>query len=135
MAVDLWSGFWAFKFAVLAAVGAALVVWPHRAVLPVLLRAQGPLVGFVGAYFAVYLLLAAFYAPVSGTGVARFALAHFLPFLFVAGAVWSHRAFDRTDPDAGVSWNRRPEWFILATLALDVPFGIWPRLLTTYGGY
>ena len=27
------------------------------------------------------------------------------------------------------------EWFAMATLALDVPFSIWPRLLTTSGEY
>jgi hypothetical protein len=27
------------------------------------------------------------------------------------------------------------QWFVTATIALDVMFGVWPRLMTTYGGF
>jgi len=77
---------------------------------------------------------AGFYAPISGTGVARFTLALFLPLLFTASAVFHHPAFDEAAP-YGPKWSVRFDWFVLATLALDVPFSIWPRLLTTYGGF
>jgi hypothetical protein len=132
MAIDLWAGFWALKFAVATLLASAYVLWPHRARIPALLGAHATLASFVALHAVVYLTLAAFYAPISGTGVARFALAQYLPLLFVAAALRWHPLF--SDP-RDVSRASRAEWFLLATLALDVPFSIAPRLLTTYGGF
>jgi hypothetical protein len=132
---DLWSGYWVIKFAMLSVGFALVAAWRHAAVAAGLIRAHLPLCGFVVAYFVVSLTLAAFYAPISGTGVARFTLAHYLPLLFVMAAVRWHRAFAESAPHGEPACAARAEWFMAATLALDVPFAIWPRLLTTYGGY
>jgi hypothetical protein len=134
MLVDLWKGFWALKFAVIFVALAGVAAWRRRVLVPALVRNDLPLVAFAALYFAGYLTLAAFYAPISGTGVARFTLALFLPLLFTASAVFHHPAFDEATLH-GPKWSVRFDWFILATLALDVPFSIWPRLLTTYGGF
>lgn len=134
MAVDLWSTFWALKFALIFVALALFTIWPRRALVPVLARNHLPLVGFVVLYFGTYLTLSAFYAPISGTGVARFTLALLLPLLFVASAVRHHPAFDEVGTPRS-SRSGQFEWFVIATLALDVPFSIWPRLLTTYGGF
>jgi hypothetical protein len=64
--------------------------------------------------------------------VARFALAQYLPLLFVFAALRWHPVFSHP---RDVARAPRAEWFLLATLALDVPFSIAPRLLTTYGGF
>lgn len=133
--VDLWSRFWALKFAVLFVALAVIAIWPRRALVPVLARNHLPLVGFVLLYFGAYLTLSAFYAPISGTGVARFTLALFLPLLFITSAVRHHPAFGDEGATTWLPRSARLEWFVIATLALDVPFSIWPRLLTTYGGF
>jgi hypothetical protein len=134
MLVDLWAGFWALKFALIFVVLAVIAAWRRREFVPALVRNDLPQVAFAALYFTGYLTLAAFYAPISGTGVARFTLALFLPLLFTASAVFHHPAFDEAAP-YGPKWSVRFDWFVLATLALDVPFSIWPRLLTTYGGF
>ena len=133
MAVDLWSGFWVLKFVLLTVGCTVVVAWRRRlALLPIVPFL--PVGGFVVAYFVASLTLAAFYAPISGTGVARFALAHYLPLLFVAAVIrWGVASTERDGRRE--QWATRSEWFMVATLALDIPFSIWPRLLTTYGGY
>jgi hypothetical protein len=135
MAADLWSGFWALKFALLSVGCTVVVAWRGRGSAPALLGAQLPVCGFIGAYFVVSLTLAAFYAPISGTGVARFTLAQYLPLLFVAAAIRWRRASAEPEGPPGDAWARRAEWFLLITLALDIPFAIWPRLLSVYSGY
>jgi hypothetical protein len=131
--VDLWSGFWALKFVVLSVALTLLAIWPRRALVPDLVRRHWPLVGFVLLYFISHATLTAFYAPISGTGVARFSLTMYLPLLYVAAALRHHPRL--VEPEAGWRASAHLEWFITATLALDVPFSIWPRLMTTYGGY
>ena len=135
MARDLWAGFWAFKFVVATLLATAYVLWPQRSRVTGLLRTHATLVTFVVLQFGVYLTLAAFYAPISGTGVARFTLAQYLPLLFVAAAVRWHPAFRDPRQPAMPGRAAHAEWFLLATLALDLPFSIWPRLMTTYGGF
>ena len=46
MAIDLWSGFWALKFALLSTGFAAAAVWPRRAAIPALVRRHWPVVAF-----------------------------------------------------------------------------------------
>lgn len=57
-----------------------------------------------------------------------------LPSAADSGRCW-HPAFREAHQPAAESRAARAEWFLLATLALDVPFSLWPRLLTTYGGF
>jgi hypothetical protein len=135
MAIDLWAGFWVLKFVVATLLATGYVLWPARGRARTLLGAHAALAGFAMAYFGVYLTLAAFYAPISGTGVARFTLALYLPLLYVAASLrWQPAFRDPRHPDSRAR-AARAEWFLLATLALDVPFSIWPRLLTTYAGF
>jgi hypothetical protein len=133
MVVDLWSGFWTLKFAVLSVVLTVIAIWPRRALVAHLVRRYWPVTAFVLVYFLAHATLTAFYAPISGTGVARFSLAMYLPLLFVAAAL-RHQA-SLTGADAGWRARAHLEWFISLTLALDIPFSIWPRLMSTYGGF
>ena len=68
----------------------SIAIWPRRALIPALARNHLPLVAFVSLYSGSISPSSAFYAPISGTGVARFTLALFLPLLFVASAVRYH---------------------------------------------
>jgi hypothetical protein len=90
-----------------------------------------------GGYGAVYLLAVAFYEPISGTGTARFFLAHMLPLFYAATRIVT------APPLRDTRWTLAGtpvtlahfQWLVTTTIALDVMFGVWPRLMTTYGGF
>jgi len=92
---------------------------------------------FLVLYAAVYLLGIAFYEPVSGTGTARFLLTHLLPYWFVLSLFVDREPFCRSE------WRlrettitmRHAHLLISAMLISDLLFVIWPRLMTTYGGF
>lgn len=93
--------------------------------LRAMLREHRWMVVFLACYAGVYVVATAFYFPISGTGTARFYMAHLLPFFFVMSRVLSSARF-----------NLRA--FHLATtvvLAFDIAFRTYPRLMTTYGGF
>ncbi len=102
-----------------------------------LLRANRPLVVFLLLYAVVYLFAIAFYYPTSGTGTARFLLAHLTQLFFAISYLLSRQ------PVSGASWHigrlavgvRHFHLFVFSLLALDVAFHVWPRLMTTYGGF
>jgi len=114
-----------------------LVLITRREVVAPMLRANIPLVVFLAAYGTVYLLAIAFYYPTSGTGTARFLLAHLAPLFFAISYLLSRERVART------SWQiggirlgiRHFNVLVLALLALDLTFRLWPRLMTTYGGF
>lgn len=92
---------------------------------------------FLAAYFAMHVLLIAFYFPISGTGTARFLIAHLLPFFFVVSHLLTRSRLRTLEWSAG---NLRLttghfQLVVLVILAADVAFRTWPRLMTTYGGF
>jgi hypothetical protein len=94
-------------------------------------------VSFLVVYGASYLLLTAFYHPISGTGTGRFFAAHLAPLFFVLMKLLSH---DRSG-DRGWHAGRRVfdadrvQSLVTILLAVDLVFRLWPRLMTTYGGF
>ena len=96
------------------------------------------LAAFLVAYGVSHLLLIAFYEPISGTGTTRFLIAHLTPFFYAASRYLA-------DPDvvATTRWTiggapvgiRHLHVLTAFMLALDVAFWIWPRVMTTYGGF
>jgi hypothetical protein len=119
----------------LAMLGALIVT--RRPILARLARDHVWLAAFLAVYGVVYLLAVAFYEPISGTGTARFFLAHLLPLFYAATRIASAHSI------RGVGWTLAGtpvtlahfHWLVTATIALDVLFGVWPRLMTTYGGF
>ena len=102
-----------------------------------LVRRHAALVAFLVLYGTSHLLLIAFYAPISGTGTTRFLIAHLTP-LFYAASVYLASATIATTQwtVAGVAVTlRHLHVFTLVMLALDIAFWIWPRVITTYGGF
>ena len=61
-----------------------------------MLRANVPLIVFLAVYGATYLLAIAFYYPTSGTGTARFLLAHLTPLFFALSCLFSREQLTRT---------------------------------------
>jgi hypothetical protein len=92
---------------------------------------------FLILYAAVYLVGTAFYAPVSGTGTTRFLIAHLTPFFFVV-SLWltsaSLRSIEWQVAGARVTLQHF-HVLVFVSLVFDVAFIIWPRLMTTYGGF
>lgn len=137
MVVRSYTTFWYFKYVVLyLAIAAALVAARPRAVIE-LVGSRPALVAFLVLYALVYLVGTAFYEPVSGTGTTRLLLTHVMPLLFVLSAFFSHPSV------ADTRWNvagvvvtlHHVHLLVSTTLALDVVFTVWPRLMTTYGGF
>ena len=95
------------------------------------------LAAFLAVYGVVYLLAVAFYEPISGTGTARFLLAHLLPLFYTANRIAGAPALRESRWTlAGTPVTLAHfQWLVTATIALDVMFGVWPRLMTTYGGF
>ena len=82
-------------------------------------------------------MLVAFYNATSGTGTARFLLAHVAPAAFVLTRFSTLSPFDRASAVvAGVPLTTRHLHLLVSVvLAFDIVFVIWPRLMTTYGGF
>ncbi len=95
------------------------------------------LAAFLAAYGAAYLLLVAFYHPTSGTGTARFLLAHLAPLLFAISRFLTSPSISRTRWSiAGRELSPAHVHAAVAlVLAFDVAFRVWPRLMSTYGGF
>lgn len=137
MGIDLWSGYWVAKYLVLYLLLAIVLAVAQPALTRRLARAHAAPVAFLGLYLALYFVATAFYAPISGTGTARFMLAHVPPLFFILSWWFAH-------PDVrALRWRiggieLRPAHFhvlVLCMLLVDLPFAVWPRLTSTYGGF
>ena len=115
----------------------AVIAGTHRGTLRHLARANGWRVLFLVCYGLVYLVATAFYHPTSGTGTARFLLAHLMPLLFVLSRLFSNGEVRQLSWRLGGVPVTMGHFHLLvsATLALDIAFRLWPRLMTTYGGF
>lgn len=92
---------------------------------------------FLLLYAVVHLVGIAFYAPVSGTGTTRFLIAHLTPLFFVTSLFLARDPFRHTEWAVAGSriGVRHFHLAISLMLAFDIGFRIWPRLMTTYGGF
>ena len=129
--------YWYFKYLVLYLGLALALIRARPGRTAALIRRFPAVFGFLALYGLVYLIGIAFYAPVSGTGTARFLTAHLLPLFFVLSLLFT------LDPFRAVEWRlagttfgvRHFHLLVSLSLAFDIVFVIWPRLMTTYGGF
>ena len=137
MFVRSYSTYWYLKYVVWYVALMILVAGSNVGGVRALLRRHAALAAFLFLYGTSHLLLIAFYAPISGTGTARFLIAHLTPFFYAASAYLASAAVATTQwTVAGVAVTMRHlHVFTLVMLALDITFWIWPRLMTTYGGF
>jgi hypothetical protein len=117
-----------------AAVG---LVATRRHVAAGLIRRHRALGAFLVAYAGLYLPAIAFYEPTSGTGTARFLLAHAAPLLFAVTMLLAHRDVDRQQWRVGGALlsARHFHWLVAAVLIFSLLFVLPNRLVTTYGGF
>ena len=113
----------------------AVVILSNTAAFTGVVRRNAALVAFLVLYGLSHLLLIAFYAPVSGTGTTRFLIAHLTPFFYAASRYLSHPEVVGTAILGAPVGVRHLQVVTGIMLALDVAFWIWPRVLTTYGGF
>lgn len=101
----------------------------RRAEAAALIKRHAWTTAFVSLYAVVYAFGIAFYAPISGTGTTRFLMAHLLPAFFLMSMLivrpWSGDA----------THGARFQGLVSLWLAFDIVFIIWPRLMSTYGGF
>ena len=102
-----------------------------------LVRQNLALAVFLVLYGLSHLLLIAFYEPISGTGTTRFLIGHLTPFFYTASRYLAHPAVAATRWTIATVPFGLPHLHALtaAMLGLDIAFVIWPRLMTTYGGF
>ena len=137
MVIGSYRTFWYLKFVAIYVFSAAmLIAFAWRPVAATVKR-HATLSAFVVLYAAVYVPAVAFYEPTSGTGTTRFLLAHVAPLLFVLSMFFESPSLkDRRWTVAGVDVGLpHLHLALLATIGLDLTFTLWPRLMTTYGGF
>ena len=129
--------YWYFKFVVLYVAYASALVAANWKAFVALLRDHAPLALFIALYGVVSLVATAFYNPISATGTTRYIIALLTPFFFTVAYFTTRQPFCQTRWQvAGISMTpAHVDLFISTTLAFDLAFALWPRLMTTYGGF
>jgi len=137
MCVTSYRTYWYYPFVILYLACALALIAANRQALATLLREHAGMAVFMAQYAVVYLLASAFYNPVSATGTTRYVIAHLTPLFFVLAY------FTTRDPFRSTRWRvgrlsltpRHADLIVSATLAFSVVRVLWPRLMTTYGGF
>ncbi len=137
MAVRSYRTYWYYPFLILYLVYALALIAANRKAFVALLRGHASMAVFMGLYAVVYLFAAAFYNPVSGTGTTRYIISHLTPLFFVIAYFSAREPFRRTTWRIGglTLTPRHADLVISAALAFSLAFVLWPRLMTTYGGF
>jgi hypothetical protein len=137
MAVQSYQTFWHLKYVVLYLLGVLLVAATRWSAIRRTLARHPAVILFCGLYAAVYLPAIAFYEPISGTGTMRFLLPHVAPLLFALSALLAGRAArEQRWTVRGLTLTTASfHLFVAATVAFDIVFLVWWRLMTTYGGF
>ncbi|HEY3382303.1 MAG TPA: hypothetical protein VGK32_11080 [Vicinamibacterales bacterium] len=137
MLVRSYRTFWYLKYVTLYLCLGALLIGFNRRAFAQLVRQHAVLAVFLVVYAAVYSTSIALFCVTSDTGTTRFLEAHLAPLLFVLSCLFDRAPFSET------RWNisgltttvTHIHALVFVTLMLDVVFTIWPRLMTTYGGF
>ena len=137
MVVRSYRTYWYYPFFILYLSYALALIAANRKAFVVLLREHASVAMFMGLYAVVYLLAAAFYNPVSATGTTRYIICHLTPLFFVIAYLAAREPFRRTvwRMDSLTLTPLHADLAISAALALSITFVLWPRLMTTYGGF
>lgn len=129
------TGFGKYLTLYLVAVGAVLVTMRREA--RVFAQAHAAPLIFITLYAAVFIASTAFFFTISGTGTGRFLLMHATPVLFTLSWLLTREPFARCGWRVGGTTVTvgHVHLLVTATLAMDIAFSVWPRLMTTYGGF
>jgi len=136
MATVSYTRLWYFKWVtmyLLFGVVAVATTWTDVAGI---IRRHAALAVFLLLYAAAYVPAVAFYKPISGTTL-RMLLGHVAPVLFVLSYLfWRTPIRERIWTVAGVQVTVvHFQLLTVATVAFDMAFTLWPRLLADFAGY
>lgn len=137
MIVRSYTTYWYLKYVVVYTAFALALIAANWRPFVRMIHEHAALCAFLVLYAAVYLPATAFFAPTSSTGTTRFLLAHVAPLLFVLSYFFACPPFRGTRWTIGAV-DVTPAHFhvlVFVTMGLDLTFTLWPRLLTTYGGF
>ena len=137
MVVRSYDTFWYSKYVLLYTVFAGMLIAANRQPAAAMIARQWPVFTFLVLYAGTYLPAIAFYAPISGTGTTRFLLAHLMPLMFTLSCLFARLPFRETRWRIG-GVTIVPAHFhllVVVTIGLDLTFTLWPRLMSTYGGF
>jgi hypothetical protein len=137
MVVRSYRTYWYYPFLMLYLGYALALIAANRQAFAALLREHASLAAFMAIYGVVYLLAAAFYNPVSATGTTRYIICHLTPLFFVIACLSAREPFRSTKWRVGALalTPLHADLIVSAALALSLAFVVWPRLMTTYGGF
>ena len=137
MAVRSYRTYWYYPFFLLYIGYALAMIAANRRAFVALLRERASMALFMALYAVVYLLAAAFYNPVSATGTTRYIICHLTPLFFVIACLSAREPFASTKWRIGLLTLTplHADLIVSATLAFSLAFVLWPRLMTTYGGF
>lgn len=115
---------------------AAVVVRMRREVRD-LVTERAALLIFLAGYGLVFTGSTAFFSSISGTGTGRFLLMHMTPLLFALSYFLQREPFRRCAWQIGDTTVTvgHVHLLVAVTMATDLAFTLWPRLMSTYGGF
>jgi hypothetical protein len=136
-AVRSYRTYWFYTYLLLYVAYAALLIAGNWHAFIDLVRQRTALAIFLASYGTVFLLSIAFFVPTSSTGGTRFFLAHLAPLFFVLSSFFVRAPFsERKWTIGGVTVTPAHFHLLVASIiAFDLTFTIWPRLMSTYGGF
>lgn len=137
MITSSYRTFWYLKYVLIYLALTGILAATRWGAFKDMLQRNAPLAVFLVLYAVVYLAAIAFYEPISGTGTARFLLAQIAPLMFACSAVFALEPFRRASwPVGGIEITATQiHAAVLVTIALDIVFWLWPRVMTTYAGF
>lgn len=136
-AIRSYEGYGYLKYLILYAGIAVLLAAANWRAFVDLIRSRAALVVFLILYAAVYLPATAFFVVTSSTGAMRFLLAHAAPLFFALSRFFALEPFSRTEWSIGGLrlTAARLNVLVLIVIGIDLTVFLWPRLMTTYGGF
>jgi hypothetical protein len=137
MLVRSYTSYAYLKYVVLYVLAAAIVMITNWRAFRRLAQERAALMLFLVMYAVVFLTSTALLEAMSGTGTARFLIAHLAPLLFVLSRFLTSPPFSETAWQAGSVRLSITHFHQIVTviLAVDLAFFLWPRLMSTYGGF
>jgi len=137
MLVRSYTSYAYLKYVVLFVVTSAIVVITNWRAFRRLAQEHAALLLFLGMYAVVFLTSTALLEAMSGTGTARFLIAHIAPLLFVLSRFLTTTPFSESAWRVGSVRLSIAYFHPLASviLAVELAFFLWPRLMSTYGGF
>jgi hypothetical protein len=137
MLVRSYTDFGFGRYLLLYLLATAAVAVRMRQEVRSLIAERAALLIFLAGDGLVFTASTAFFSSISGTGTGRFLLMHMTPLLFSLSYFLQREPFRRCAWQVGDTTVtvEHVHLLITMTMATDLAFTLWPRLMSTYGGF